>query len=221
MQRNQSILYSQGRQYDNIIMDTVAIMISTVYGANYQVIRNHNRWQLIASEPTNDRYVQIVHIYGCHWVVISNIMSEDRHDIELYDSMWSQATVTDARQMLTPNNSEIVAAILQLDPWAKSISYIETQQQLRGGNGCGPLSLANFWCLARRWYPHWFPHLHERIVRRQIRDIIEGGAVQPLQDERKMDRTHPKKELLLYQRTRDYNNHNFHLTRQNANFMKM
>ena len=91
------------------------------------------------------------------------MLPEDHNDIEVFDSILPDTAVRRAEYELKPETSEVIHAALQLKPGARKLRWVTTQQQLPGGNGCGPLALNKFWCLATGKYPQWFSHAQERI----------------------------------------------------------
>ena len=76
--------------------------------------------------------------------------------------------------------SHLAWAFTQIKPGAKSISYVKVQRQLRGYNGCGPLSLSYFSSIVRKINPHSFEYQHEQILRTTVRRIVETGTLENL-----------------------------------------
>ena len=114
--------------------------------------------------------------------------------------------------MISPETSHLAWAITQIKPGAKSISYVKVQQQLRGYNGCGPLSLSYFWSLARKIYPHSFEYQHEQMLRTTVRRIVETGTLEnliPRMTEKSI--RIPKSIIRTYKRASGFDSTNFYL----------
>ena len=175
----QRLLSGIHTMYDDLIMNSVANMINNMYPCNYQHIRAHSVEYLCHIEDVNARFVQVIHISPNHWVVISNKLTKDPDDVEVFDSLYkTYFNANKQLNVLDPESCHVAKAVLQIKPGAKSINYIHVQQQLPKYNGCGPLTLGNFWSLARGIYPNNWLHYHEQSIRQIICRIIERGFIE-------------------------------------------
>ena len=213
-----AILTGIDTEYDQVIIDRLGTLISCQYSCSYQKVRHVNVEYFSPLSGPSATFVQILIIRQSHWVVISNKLSGNHDIIEVFDSLKDHEAIERAPQQLCPESCEVVRAGLQLCPGAKTFKYIGVQIQdtdpyTEVWNGCGPLSVVNFWCLAKGFYPHCFPRVDEIRIRMLIKTIFETGrAVNFFQSTTSSALKVPKDVLLVYNRSADMEDTMFHLT---------
>ena len=134
--------------------------------------------------------------------------------------MMDKEAICRANPQLSPDSSEVIRAGIQLCPGVKTFRYIAVQIQdmdpyTEVMNGCGPLALVNFWCLAKGFYPHSFPRVSEVQTRTRMKRMLENDVMENFfQSTSSKALMIPKEILLVYERTYDMSDTNFNLTQR-------
>ena len=112
----------------------------------------------------SDKFVQILHVNGNHWITASNIFCDDG-EIVIYDSSLCASTyfndsdaVSSISRLCRPNGREII------------IHFSDVQQQSLSGN-CGPFAIAYAICLCRGEKPEDH-HFDEDELRKKLKGMI-------------------------------------------------
>ena len=104
--------------------------------------------------PTaTDKFVQIVHINGNHWMTISNVLSTNPDTFQWYDSLVNPCNLPQFPQ-------KVAAAMLFSSAERLFVDVMDIQQQNRGSD-CGLFAIANAIALCHGTDPSCITALHK------------------------------------------------------------
>ena len=128
---NHHTIISSGEWLDDLIICAAQSLLQHQY-PHIGGFQNTLLAEMLAMIPPTQEFIQIINVYGDHWITIFNMGCTDSSSIKVFNSLGGR---------LPGSKKKVVADLLQCKRKTITIQYENVQKQL-GSSDCGCFALA-------------------------------------------------------------------------------